>query len=298
MHEWALPRRCLAAAVATMIAAAITAATAGATPFSNTTPITIPDFGTASPYPSTVTVSGLSAVTNVRVTLNGFSHTYTNDIGVLLVAPGGQNVVLMDAAGNDVQPACSVSNLTLTFNDAAAAPLPNDGCFGSGTYKPSNYFPADTFSAPAPSQPYGTALADLDASTPNGTWSLYVEDFDSKDSGSISGGWSLDIGSPTAVRLNGFRATLRGNRAVLRWRTATEADLLGFNLYRVGAGKLVRLNRTLITGVFGGTAAGHAYSFLDRAGARGAVRYRLQAVGLDGARTWVGTATTAASSRN
>jgi hypothetical protein len=74
----------------------------------------------------------------------------------------------------------------------------------------------------------------------------------------------------------------------LRWRTRSESGLVGFNLYRSDVGKV---NRTLIPSVFGGTTRGHTYSFLDRKARRGLTyTYRLQAVGRDGSRTWLGTA--------
>jgi hypothetical protein len=68
-------------------------------------------------------------------------------------------------------------------------------------------------------------------------------------------------------------------------------DTLGFNLYREQRGKLVRLNRTLIPTVFPGGPAGHAYSWLDRSASTRTARftYRLQEVGLNGKRSWVGT---------
>jgi hypothetical protein len=55
----------------------------------------------------------------------------------------------------------------------------------------------------------------------------------------------------------------------------------------------VKLNPTLISSVFGGTATGHAYSWLDRSAPRGATRYRLQAVNLDGSRRWIGVTSVA-----
>jgi subtilisin-like proprotein convertase family protein len=70
---------------------------AGATVFSNPTAIAIPaapeTFGPANPYPSTISVSGLTGtIVDVNVTLNNLSHTCTGDIDVLLVGPGGQKV--------------------------------------------------------------------------------------------------------------------------------------------------------------------------------------------------------------
>jgi uncharacterized protein YkwD len=98
----------------------------------------------------------------------------------------------------------------------------------------------------------------------------------------------------TAVALQRASATRTRAGVLVRWRTASEGQTLGFNVYRVRQGKLVKLNRALIASVFGGTATGHAYSWLDRGAPRGSttLAYRLQAVGLDGTRRWVGRAST------
>jgi alpha-tubulin suppressor-like RCC1 family protein len=97
--------------------------------------------------------------------------------------------------------------------------------------------------------------------------------------------------APTAATVGAFSALRSSSGTWLRWRTTSETQTLGFNLYRQQRGKLVKLNHTLIPSVFGGARRGHAYSFLDRAGRRGAKDvYHLQAVALDGARAWLGKA--------
>src|SRR6266403_2133743 len=63
----------------------------------------------------------------------------------------------------------------------------------SGTYKPTDYPPNDQIPAPAPPSPYGTNLSVFNGIDPTGTWSLYVYDDSSGDSGSINGGWTLTI---------------------------------------------------------------------------------------------------------
>lgn len=78
--------------------------------------------------------------------------------------------------------------------------------------------------------------------------------------------------------------------------TASAANYVpnpGFNLYRQQTSKLVKLNRALISSAFGGSASGHAYSWLDRNAPKGAARYRVQAVSLSGKRSWVGAAVVA-----
>jgi hypothetical protein len=121
------------------------------------------------------------------VTLDRISHTYPDDLDILLVAPGGQKVLLMSDAGGGT----GINNVTLTFDDAAASNLPDSSAIVSGTYKPTDFTTGDAFPSPAPAGPYGTALSVFNGLNPNGTWSLYVMDDAAGDSGSIAGGWSL-----------------------------------------------------------------------------------------------------------
>jgi hypothetical protein len=97
-----------------------------------------------------------------------------------------------------------------------------------------------------------------------------------------------------AVRVSAF-ATARSKRGVVvRWRTGTEVDTLGFNVYRQQHGRRVRVNRRLLPAL-GGTS-GHAYSFVDRHAPRHrALRYWLEDVSTGGARTWQGPVRVAAS---
>ena len=179
---------------------------ASAQTFSNPTPITIPAIGTgatsgspATPYPSNITVSGLSApIARVAVTLRGFSHTFPGDVDMLLVAPDGAKFVLLSDAGdtNDL------NGVTITLSDDAAEMLPYDyGTITTGAYRPTNFLnDSDLFPAPAPvftladsPAPGGTATfaSQFGGHAGNGTWSLYVVDDASVDIGSIAGGWSI-----------------------------------------------------------------------------------------------------------
>ena len=70
------------------------------TTFTQSTPIVVPagapgnTSGTAAPYPSSITVSGLSGVTyHVSVRLS-ITHTFPADLNILLVAPGGYPAVM------------------------------------------------------------------------------------------------------------------------------------------------------------------------------------------------------------
>jgi subtilisin-like proprotein convertase family protein len=184
------------AVVLTMSLAALTAAPAHAqTTFSNITPISIPSLGTANPYPSQINVSGLSGtITKITVALSGLSHTFSDDLDILLVGPGGTNVALMFGGGN------GASNVNLVFDDSASASIPNfNSTLVSGTYKPTNFYPFDNLTAPAPAGPYGATLSVFNGASPNGTYSLFIEDQASGDSGNVSGGWSVTITTSTVT---------------------------------------------------------------------------------------------------
>lgn len=160
----------------------------------NLTPVAIPGGGTTGagdPYPSTIEVPAVSGtVQKVTVTLRDLSHSYPDDVDVLLVGPGGQKVLLM----SDVGGGNSLAGVTLTFDDDAGASLPDSGVISSGACKPTNFgATTDTFAAPAPAAPYVTNLAVFKGQNPQGTWSLYIVDDSSQDTGALAGGWSLSL---------------------------------------------------------------------------------------------------------
>jgi hypothetical protein len=94
---------------------------------------------------------------------------------------------------------------------------------------------------------------------------------------------SLDLSNPTAVSVTGFRAQRSGARAVLRWRTTAEARILGFHVFRQAGARLTRLDARMIPAALG------RQSFVEKV-APGRATYRLQAVRLDGSRSWLAAA--------
>lgn len=223
-------RRVIGTAGALLLVVALVvvmAAPAGAVVFSNTTPITINDNAIATPYPSAITIAGTSGtITDVNVTLNGYTHGWPNDVDVLLVGPGGQTVVLMaDICGT----APGVTGLNLTFDQGAGSQLPASGCT-SGVYRPTN----TSFNgpAPAPAGPYGSTLNVYNGLSANGSWNLFVFDDLVSQAGSISGGWSLDIqGLTVAPTITSFTPT---SGPVGTSVTITGTNLTGATAVRFG----------------------------------------------------------------
>jgi hypothetical protein len=91
--------------------------------------------------------------------------------------------------------------------------------------------------------------------------------------------------SPTAVALSSFSARRASGGVQVRWRTASETEIVGFDLFRSGAdGRLQKLNRTVIRARHAGTSRGGSYRFLDRTARAGT--YRLRVVDFAGRRRW------------
>ena len=237
------------------------------TTYANGAHIDITDNSASSTYPSTINVAGLAGnITKVTVGLNGLSHSFPSDIGIMLVSPGGDafNLVLMsDACGG-----ANIVNQDFIFDDDALLPLSPApdvvGCVG-GSFKPSNYGPTETYPAPAPAPSTNLTLADaFNGSNPNGAWRLYIRDDVEADGGEIAGGWTLNITtdcagatptptpSPTATPTATPTPTPCANRSnVALGATATASSSHGSGSYPASAA--VNGERA---GVNWGTAAG------------------------------------------
>ncbi len=100
-----------------------------------------------------------------------------------------------------------------------------------------------------------------------------------------------DFSGPTAVEFDSFEARRYDRGTFIEWRTGSEVDNLGFNLYRDESGRRTRLTPELIAGsaltVGRGTrlGAGKSYAWWD--GGSGA-QYWLESLDLDGNSTWHG----------
>jgi subtilisin-like proprotein convertase family protein len=189
--------------------------------FANTNTITINDpqpFGIApaTPYPSTINVSGFlpsDTLQKVTVTLHNLAHPTPDDIDILLVGPGGQNlIILSDAGGGFADPDVPVA---ITLDDAAASEVPDDGPLVSGSFLPTNFEPGDAFPSPAPLPSTATNLAVFAGINPNGNWQLYVVDDDALDAGRIWNGWSLTI--QTASPAPALTGVYSNNSMVISW---------------------------------------------------------------------------------
>ncbi|MBC8064005.1 MAG: PEP-CTERM sorting domain-containing protein [Chlorobia bacterium] len=158
--------------------------------FANPTIIAIPFTGTSgASTPSNISVSGITdPITNITVDLFFLTHTFPDDIDVLVVGPTGASVILM----SDVGSSFDVQGINLKFDDLAPNSLPDAALLTSGTWKPTNIGTGDTWTG-APAGPYGAALTPLYGLNPNGTWTLYIQDDLGGDIGLLDGGWQINF---------------------------------------------------------------------------------------------------------
>ena len=199
-----MPRTLRAAALVTSLALLAPAASVHARGPGLAAPgpaLSIPLSGQATPYPYVFTVANRTGtIADIDVTLEGVTHSFADDIDLLLVSPSGTRVVLLSDACGDPD----LVGVTLTLDDEAGAAVPEAGpCAGGGTLMPSDYAggPVDAFPEPAPSGPHGSSLSAFDGEPPNGLWSVYAVDDNAGDSGEI-GGVTLSITTnPAAIAI-------------------------------------------------------------------------------------------------
>lgn len=167
---------------------------------------TNPGLPPAGVYPSIINVSGLTGVvTKVTVTF-AVTSTFPDDLDILLVGPTGAMSLVMSDAGGSGDPV----NVTYTFDQSAAAPMP-DGpttIVPAGTFRPSNYAGLatpepggqDNFPMAGGLMSYGADFNVFNGTNPNGQWKLYVVDDQVLDTAnSLPSGWSIDITSAIPV---------------------------------------------------------------------------------------------------
>jgi hypothetical protein len=159
--------------------------------FSNAQQINIPSGGAAAPYPSERSVQGFNqgTVLDVNLSLKNFSHTFPDDVDVLLAKKGTTRTVMSDVGGGS-----SVNNITLNLDDESLNGfLPDNGPLVGGKFKPTNAEGLDFFPDPTPTPSAQSALSGFDGINPNGVWKVRVVDDLGGFSGAFAGGWSITI---------------------------------------------------------------------------------------------------------
>lgn len=158
--------------------------------------------GSANPSPAVIDVSGFvsGAITDIDLTLHGFSHGKPQDVDILLVAeqfPGVNALVMGDVGSTN-----EVTGLTLTLDDLARAPLAVNGTLVSGSFQPidnDNEVTLDAFPGHTPNG--NDRLSIFNGGDPNGLWQIHIVDDRVGGVGEIVGGWSLVITAEADVQV-------------------------------------------------------------------------------------------------
>jgi hypothetical protein len=166
----------------------------------------------ASPYPASITVSGMSgAVSSVTVNIVGWNYPndYPYTLELMLVAPGGSQALVF-FAGNCGDNQQSLSNFNLTLSDAGSGIPPNGfnvDCTNNATYKPygnaSFLGGCPTFPGASPSsaQCANGSTVGLNSTftgvIANGTWNVYAQVSD--DGEASAGSLSINLNLTTEV---------------------------------------------------------------------------------------------------
>lgn len=96
--------------------------------------------------------------------------------------------------------------------------------------------------------------------------------------------WTLADRTPNAVLLARFHGKQDGAQVKLAWDTASEANLVGFNVWRArGKGEFVKLNADPIPASNSGDLNGHAYTYADPLSKKGRYQYKLELLTTAGA---------------
>lgn len=199
--------------------------------FSNTSNVCPPDNNTTGTT-SVIAVSGTgTSLTSVTVNIPNISHTYYDDLDIMLISPTGQRIILMsDCGGNN----SGTGNRNYTFVQGGTVLSNGAAPTASGNVSPTNF---DVDAAWPDGAPNITAMNQF-TGNPNGNWTLRVLDDAGGDTGCLNGGWSITIvattpstppscvGSPTSPA---NAATGISNNPTLSW--AAVAGATGYDVY-------------------------------------------------------------------
>jgi len=207
--------------------------------YSNPSTINIVDNTTASQYSSDIAVSGYTGtVSDVAVTIKGFTHGAPSDVAICLESPTGQKLLLQEAMWGT-----PASDITYMISDLGASQVGAFDLPSSGTFKPTANSGLVNFNSPGPGSSYNnpgpansgnaTMASTFANASPNGTWRLWVVDISSGDAGTISNGWDLTINpnSVLPVDLANFATSCESNNILnVLWTTYNEQNSKDFTI--------------------------------------------------------------------
>lgn len=197
--------------------------------FTNSTAISLPTSGSATPYGVTNSCDGVpGTIVSISTTIQGITAPYFTYPKILLDGPT-TNVSLKGFMGGGV----AVTNLNLVFEDDGTPMDFNTST--SGTYRPTDPLNASvSYPSPAPAKPYSTNLNDYLGNAANGDWVLYVDvDGTMSGTGSITN-WLLNItlASPPTITIDTTTVTYSdavGATNLTSTATITDSDNWDFS---------------------------------------------------------------------
>ncbi len=243
-----------------------------ATYASTNVPVAISSSGTPT-VTSTLNISGVAGdIISIKVKNMLIHHTWIGDVKATLISPSNVSYVLFDRPGVPTSSqGCSQNHILATFDDGAtltAAQLEST-CNTASSSTPPPYTINGTY------KPV-TLLAPLVGNSPNGTWTLQVQDFVNADGGSIQG-WGLEILTNCETTLNLTQTFLEGYMDGTSMRpvllnsgvpdaTSTQCDTITIELHddtapytRLYSSKTVLSTTGSTTGLFSPASAGGSY---------------------------------------
>lgn len=199
--------------------------------FSNTANVCPPDNSTTGTTSVIAVLGAGSSLTSITVNIPNISHTWYDDLDIMLISPTGQRIILMsDCGGNN----SGTGNRNYTFIQGGTVLANGAAPTGSGNVSPTDY---EADAAWPDGAPTITAMNQF-TGDPNGNWTLRVLDDAGGDTGCLNGGWSITIvattpstppscaGSPSAPA---NASTGVSNNPTLSW--AGVAGATGYDVY-------------------------------------------------------------------
>ena len=158
--------------------------------FSNTVDVCPPD-GNATGTTSVIAVAVTgTSLTSITVNIPNISHTWYDDLDIMLISPTGQRIILMSDCGGDNT---GNGNRNYTFIQGGTVLNNNAAPTASGNVSPTQYVAEAAWPDGAPTI---TAINEF-TGNPNGNWTLRVLDDLGGDTGCLIGGWSITIVATT-----------------------------------------------------------------------------------------------------
>ncbi len=173
---------------------------------STNVPVTISGSGTPT-ITSTLTLSGINGnIIGFKVKDLNIHHSWVGDLKATLKSPGNVDYVLFDQPGTTTPGGngCSQNHILVTLDNNAtqtAAQLEST-CNSSSGATPPPYAINGTF------QPI-TSFAGLNGTSPNGTWTLTINDLVGGDGGSLQT-WSLELITDCTANLGLSQTFIQG----------------------------------------------------------------------------------------